>query len=77
MASVAEQYPAQSRVDGTTWYRPRRVPGAGVDQWGWTSDPRQAHPDYAAYYDAQSGGLHPAGLCGGDCTGCVDPGEGA
>lgn len=74
--SVAEQYPAHKDSNGTRWYRPQLEAGTGIGQWGWTSDPRQAHSDYVAHYNAQTGGLHPEGLCGGDCTGCVGPGEG-
>lgn len=50
--SVAEQYPARTDTNGTTWYRPVRPKGIDFDQWGWTSDPRQAHPDYE--YDPAS-----------------------
>lgn len=46
--SVAGLYPARTDTNGRTWYRPVRDPGIGVDQWGWTSDPAQAHPDYDA-----------------------------
>ncbi|WP_237146503.1 PD-(D/E)XK nuclease family protein [Mycobacteroides abscessus] len=47
MVSVAEEYPARTDDNGTTWYRPVRPKGIGIDQWGWTSQPEQAHPDYA------------------------------
>ncbi|WNM69023.1 hypothetical protein SEA_TRIBLETROUBLE_82 [Mycobacterium Phage TribleTrouble] len=30
----------------------------------------------ACEHDPQTGGLHPEGLCGGDCSGCVSEGEG-
>jgi len=62
--NVAEQYPARTDSNDVRWYRPRLDPGIGVSQWGWTSDPKQAHSDYRAQYDAQIGGLHPEGLCG-------------
>lgn len=75
--NVAENYPAHTDSNGTTWYRPVQDPGFGVSQWGWTSDRKLAHPDYVAEMDAQTGGLHPEGLCGGDCSGCCGPGEGA
>ncbi|AHY26907.1 hypothetical protein SEA_MUFASA_83 [Mycobacterium phage Mufasa] len=45
--NVAEQYPARTDTNGRTWFRPVRPPGADVSQWGWTSQPEQAHPDYA------------------------------
>ncbi|SLH42691.1 hypothetical protein [Mycobacteroides abscessus] len=45
--SVAEEYPARTDGNGATWYRPMRPKGIAFDQWGWTSDPMQAHPDYA------------------------------
>ncbi|QJD50383.1 hypothetical protein I5H01_gp024 [Mycobacterium phage MarkPhew] len=73
---VAARFPAQVQADGRAWYRPVRDAGMDLSQWGWTSDPRQAHPAYRALYDAQTGGLHPEGLCGGDCSGCVGEGEG-
>ncbi|QBP31665.1 hypothetical protein SEA_NIKLAS_83 [Mycobacterium Phage Niklas] len=44
--NVAEQYPAVTDASGRTWYRPVRPAGADFSQWGWTSDPAQAHPDY-------------------------------
>ncbi|WP_016891473.1 hypothetical protein [Mycobacteroides abscessus] len=50
--SVAEQYPARTDTNGATWYRPVRSKGIDFDQWGWTSDPHQAHPDYE--YDPAS-----------------------
>lgn len=74
--SVAIQFPARRGSDGIRWYRPVREAGMSADQWGWTSNPRMAHPDYRTHYDAECNGLHPAGLCGGDCSGCVEPGEG-
>ncbi|QJD50482.1 hypothetical protein SEA_CHRIS_80 [Mycobacterium phage Chris] len=74
--SVAVLFPARTQSDGRAWYRPVRPPGADMSQWAWTSDPRLAHPDYCAHYDEQTGGLHPEGLCGGDCSGCVGEGEG-
>ncbi|ASR85282.1 hypothetical protein I5H06_gp22 [Mycobacterium phage SirPhilip] len=74
--NVAETYPARLQSDGRTWYRPVRPAGADLSQWGWTSQREQAHPDYCAQIDAQTGGLHPEGLCGGDCSGCVSEGEG-
>ncbi|AXQ53096.1 hypothetical protein SEA_RANDO14_76 [Mycobacterium phage Rando14] len=75
--NVAEQYPARTDNNGVTWFRPARDPGLDFSQWGWTSQREQAHPDYRAHYDAQTGGLHPARLCGGDCAGCVEAAEGA
>lgn len=74
--NVAELYPAHTDGNGTTWYRPVRDPGLDVSQWGWTSDPLLAHPDYLAQADEQTGGLHPESMCGRDCSGCVSPGEG-
>ena len=50
--NVAQQYPARTDTNGTTWYRPVREKGVGIDQWGWTSDPAQAHPDYAQGLDS-------------------------
>ncbi|AOQ28932.1 hypothetical protein SEA_THYATIRA_76 [Mycobacterium phage Thyatira] len=44
--SVAEQYPARTDSNGVTWFRPARDTGLDFSQWGWTSDPTQAHPDY-------------------------------
>lgn len=41
--SVAQQYPARTDTNGTTWYRPADT----AAPWGWTADPEQAHPDYA------------------------------
>lgn len=45
--SVAEQYPARTDTNGTTWYRPGFTGKTPPSMWGWTSDPLQAHPDYA------------------------------
>lgn len=50
--SVAEQYPARTDTNGTTWYRPGFTGKTPPSMWGWTSDPRQAHPDYE--YDPAS-----------------------
>lgn len=47
MSTVAEQYPARTDTNGTTWYRPVRSPGSGFDQWGWTSNAAMADPSYA------------------------------
>ena len=45
--NVADQWPAQPDAGtGLTWYRPARDKGMSLEQWGWTSDPDQAHPDY-------------------------------
>ncbi|WP_016886776.1 hypothetical protein [Mycobacteroides abscessus] len=46
--SIAQQYPARTDANGNTWYRPMRPRGFDFDQWGWTSDPAQADPSYAA-----------------------------
>lgn len=46
--NVAQQYPARTDTNGNTWYRPLRPKGFDFDQWGWTSDPSQADPSYAA-----------------------------
>ncbi|SKN10603.1 Uncharacterised protein [Mycobacteroides abscessus subsp. massiliense] len=45
--SVAEQYPARTDTNGTTWYRPRFIGKTPPSMWGWTGHPEQAHPDYA------------------------------
>ncbi|ASR85680.1 hypothetical protein SEA_AMGINE_80 [Mycobacterium phage Amgine] len=99
--TVAEQYPARVDSNGRVWFRPARPAGVDLAQWGWTSQPALAHPDYgrgphvvvhtptrtavkcggpggcsACDYDARTGGLHPEGMCGGDCSGCVGDGEG-
>lgn len=44
--SVAEFYPPRTDTNGITWYRPSRREGESMSQWGWTSDPAQAHDDY-------------------------------
>lgn len=44
--NVAEEYPARTDSRGVTWYRPIRPAGVDVSQWGWTSQPGLAHPDY-------------------------------
>lgn len=44
--SVAEQYPARTDSNGRTWFRPVRPAGCDLSQWGWTSQPGLAHPDY-------------------------------
>ncbi|QXN73817.1 hypothetical protein SEA_SOSEPH_74 [Mycobacterium phage SoSeph] len=75
--NVAEQYPPCTDDNGVTWFRPARDAGTDFSQWGWTSQREQAHPDYRGHYDAQTGGLHPERLCGGDCSGCVSEAEGA
>ena len=41
--TVADQYPARTDSNGTTWYRPAQT----AQPWGWTADFAQAHPDYA------------------------------
>ncbi|UVD40943.1 hypothetical protein [Mycobacterium phage Kashi_VT1] len=46
--SIAAQYPARTDTNGRTWWRPVRPAGTDLSQWGWTSDPAQAHPDYDA-----------------------------
>ncbi|QAU06500.1 hypothetical protein SEA_KISI_82 [Mycobacterium phage KiSi] len=74
--SVAEVFPARTDAQGRTWYRPVRDAGTDLSQWGWTSQRKLAHPDYLAAADESTGGLHPEGLCGGDCSGCVSEGEG-
>lgn len=48
MADISHDYPAHTDGNGTTWYRPVRPKGTDLSQWGWTSDPKQAHPDYRA-----------------------------
>ncbi|SKT21853.1 hypothetical protein [Mycobacteroides abscessus] len=45
--SVAEQYPARTDDNRTTWYRPGFTGKTPPSMWGWTSQPEQAHPDYA------------------------------
>ncbi|SIB68314.1 hypothetical protein [Mycobacteroides abscessus] len=45
--SVAEEYPARTDGNRTTWYRPGFTGKTPPSMWGWTSDPLQAHPDYA------------------------------
>ncbi|AON96729.1 hypothetical protein SEA_GENGAR_74 [Mycobacterium phage Gengar] len=75
--NVAEQWPARTDSNGVTWFRPARDAGSDFSQWGWTSQREQAHPDYRAHFEAQTGGLHPERLCGGDCSGCVSEAEGA
>lgn len=44
--NVAQLYPAHTDDNGRTWYRPVLDKGVDTSQWGWTSDPAQAHPDY-------------------------------
>lgn len=46
--SVAQEFPARTDANGVTWYRPVRDAGIQLSQWGWTSNPEMAHPDYAA-----------------------------
>ncbi|UQT01819.1 hypothetical protein SEA_POKERUS_81 [Mycobacterium phage Pokerus] len=46
--SIAAQYPARTDTLGRTWWRPVRPAGTDLSQWGWTSDPAQAHTDYDA-----------------------------
>ena len=46
--TVADQNPARTDDNGTTWYRPSFEGQAPPKMWGWTSDPAHAHPDYAA-----------------------------
>lgn len=45
--NVAQQYPARTDDNGTTWYRPGFTGKTPPSMWGWTSQPEQAHPDYA------------------------------
>lgn len=48
--SVASQWPAQPDPGtGLTWYRPARDKGMSIEQWGWTSEPNQAHDDYKCF----------------------------
>lgn len=47
MVSVAQQYPARTDDNGTTWYRPSFAGKTPPSMWGWTSQPLHAHPDYA------------------------------
>ncbi|EIC63586.1 hypothetical protein [Mycobacteroides abscessus] len=47
MVNVAEDYPARTDTNGTTWYRPGFIGKTPPSMWGWTSQPEQAHPDYA------------------------------
>lgn len=44
--NVAELYPAHQHADGRVWFKGTRRPEDKTDQWGWTCDPAQAHPDY-------------------------------
>ncbi len=44
--NVMQAYPAVTGKDGVTWFRPVRIPGTDVSQWGWTFLPDQAHEDY-------------------------------
>ncbi|ASR85584.1 hypothetical protein I5G80_gp060 [Mycobacterium phage Krueger] len=80
--NVARQYPARTDANGRTWFRPVRSPGMDFAQWGWTSQPCYAHPDYL-HRTGECGDVcglcefHPQGTCEGDCAGCVAPGEGA
>ena len=46
--NVAQDFPARTDDNGNTWYRPVRDKGMDLSQWGWTSNPELAHPDYAA-----------------------------
>ena len=48
MTTVAEQYPARTDSNGTTWYRPVRRKGDAMSQWGWTALPEHADPSYNA-----------------------------
>ncbi|QFG09272.1 hypothetical protein SEA_EFRA2_87 [Mycobacterium phage Efra2] len=59
--SIAEQYPARTDTNGRTWWRPLRPAGTDLSQWGWTSDPAQAHPDYDALNTCKPG--RQSGLC--------------
>ncbi|QFP94866.1 hypothetical protein SEA_MARSHAWN_80 [Mycobacterium phage Marshawn] len=45
---IAARFPAVTDSAGRTWWRPVRDAGTDLSQWGWTSDPLQAHPAYAA-----------------------------
>lgn len=50
MTNVAGEWPAQPDPGtGLTWYRPARDKGMSIEQWGWTSDPWQAHDDYMCF----------------------------
>jgi hypothetical protein len=46
LRTVKEAHPATTDTNGTTWYRPQRRGDVSFSQWGWTSDPAQAHEDY-------------------------------
>ncbi|BBX88008.1 hypothetical protein MAUB_58810 [Mycolicibacterium aubagnense] len=72
--NVAQQFPARTDSNGVIWYR-HRDSDSGTSRSEWTSDPTQAHSDYVAHYDATTGGLHPEGVCGGDCSGCCSDAE--
>lgn len=65
MVNVAEQYPARTDSNGTTWFRPARGAGLDFSQWGWTSDPAQAHPDYGTGPHIVRHASGAAALCGG------------
>lgn len=54
--NVAEQHPARMDANGTWWMRARRDPGVGIDQSGWTPDPRQVHQDCRTTTDTLTGG---------------------
>lgn len=44
--TVAEQWPARTDSNGTTWYRPAVTAGVSLQTWGWTAQPELAHPSY-------------------------------
>lgn len=46
--TIADHNPARTDDNGITWYRPAFEGQTPPKMWGWTSDPAQAHPDYAA-----------------------------
>jgi hypothetical protein len=49
MKSVAEQWPARTDSNGTTWYRPALTSGVSMQTWGWTAQPEQADPSYGLH----------------------------
>lgn len=71
--SVADQYPARTDTLGRTWWRPVRPAGTDLSQWGWTSDPAQAHPDYDALNTCTCYWLPPEQWT--VILGCAEPGS--
>ncbi|QFG14129.1 hypothetical protein I5G97_gp024 [Mycobacterium phage Curiosium] len=71
--SVADQYPARTDTNGLTWWRPVRPAGTDLSQWGWTSDPAQAHPDYDALNTCTCFWLPPEQWT--VILGCAEPGS--